>query len=221
MSARSGQWWNSRAPVSPPNGCWFCAASCAAAPGVAVTWALPGVWCTLTSAEAIGASPIAAAETAIASGATKRSCMVFPLYLGDIAYMPRRRLKIRPSARVAPAVHQNSRSTQILVLQQTAVVTADTQPDPAASWNALRNTGNGSVASRAMVLCGVIAWLRMALRHKPSRPLSEHWSAPDGPLAAAGSRVLRSASSGRQDRRRTSPPVRPSNRARQRRLRCQ
>ena len=73
-----GQWWNSRAPMSPPNGscCW--AACCAAAPGVAVTWALPGLCCTplpglcctLTSAaEAIGASAIAAAEAAMASGA--------------------------------------------------------------------------------------------------------------------------------------------------------
>ena len=37
------QWWNSRAPKSPPNGscCW--AASWAAPPGVALTWALPGL----------------------------------------------------------------------------------------------------------------------------------------------------------------------------------
>jgi hypothetical protein len=36
--ARHGQrWWNIRAPISPPNGCWFWAASCEAAPGVATT----------------------------------------------------------------------------------------------------------------------------------------------------------------------------------------
>jgi hypothetical protein len=64
------QWWNSRAPISPPNGCWFWAACCAGAPGVAVIWALPGLCCTLASAAAIGASPMAAADAAMASGAT-------------------------------------------------------------------------------------------------------------------------------------------------------
>ena len=45
-------------------------ALCAAGPGVAVTWALPGFCCTVASAEAIGASPITAAEAAMHSGAT-------------------------------------------------------------------------------------------------------------------------------------------------------
>src|SRR6185312_14537782 len=83
-----GQWWNSRAPTSPPNGscCW--ATCCAAAPGVAVTWALPalcctplpGLCCTLTTsaADAIGASAIAAAEAVMASGARWRSFMCVP-----------------------------------------------------------------------------------------------------------------------------------------------
>jgi hypothetical protein len=80
--ARHGQrWWNIRAPISPPNGCWFWAASCEAAPGVATTSAFPGLWCTEASAAAIGASPIAAADAARASGATYRSFIIIFLLI--------------------------------------------------------------------------------------------------------------------------------------------
>jgi hypothetical protein len=48
-----------------------------AAPGVAVTWGFPGLCCTLTSAEVIGASPIAA-DAAMVSGATRLSFICFP-----------------------------------------------------------------------------------------------------------------------------------------------
>jgi hypothetical protein len=40
---------------------------------VAVISAFPGLWCTVASAAAIGASPMAAAEAARTSGATIRS----------------------------------------------------------------------------------------------------------------------------------------------------
>jgi hypothetical protein len=43
MARSRSQWWNNRAPIFPPNGCCNWAACCAAAPGTAVIWALPGV----------------------------------------------------------------------------------------------------------------------------------------------------------------------------------
>jgi hypothetical protein len=43
MARSRSQWWNNRAPISPPNGCCNWAACCAAAPGTAVIWAVPGV----------------------------------------------------------------------------------------------------------------------------------------------------------------------------------
>src|ERR1700738_501695 len=61
------RWWKSGAPESPPKGICVWAASCEAAPGLATTWALPGVCCTLTSAEAIGASPTVTAAAAMVS----------------------------------------------------------------------------------------------------------------------------------------------------------
>ena len=73
-------WWNSRAPSYPPNGCWFCAASCAAPPGEAVICALPGVWTTVSAAEAIGAAAIAnAAAPAPSSVVMYRIFMSSPL----------------------------------------------------------------------------------------------------------------------------------------------
>jgi hypothetical protein len=51
-----------------------------------VTWTFPGLWCTEASAAAIGASPMAAADAAMASGATYRSFISFLLILGDTAF---------------------------------------------------------------------------------------------------------------------------------------
>src|ERR1700730_6944996 len=56
-------------------------------------WAFPGLCTTVVAAAASGASPMAAADAAMANGATYRSFIFSPYYLGGIASR-RCRLKI-------------------------------------------------------------------------------------------------------------------------------
>ena len=57
--------------MSPPNGCCNWAASCAAPPGPAVIWTLPGVCCTFDPAVPVVAAAVGAAAIATAAAACR------------------------------------------------------------------------------------------------------------------------------------------------------